>query len=151
VDGALKDGPAGRRRWVVLGVLCLPTVLLNVDNTVFNVAIPSLLARLEPSGTQLLWILDVYGLAFACVLLTAGALGDRFGHRRILLCGLACFGASSALATIATGPGQLIAARAATGIGAALIYPTTLAVLVSLFERGPEQARAIGLSTTRSD
>jgi EmrB/QacA subfamily drug resistance transporter len=126
-------------------VLCVPVVLLNVEATVVNVAIPTLVRDLHASASQLLWIVDGYGLAFACLVLTAGALADRIGRRRVLLAGLAWFGASSALAAFAPTPELLIAARVAMGAGAALLYPTSLAIIVQLFEKPGERARAISV------
>ncbi|MDO8210336.1 MFS transporter [Conexibacter sp. CPCC 206217] len=142
-----RPRPPGARdaRWLALLVLCVPVVLLNVESTVVNVAIPTLVRDLRASASQLLWIVDGYGLAFACLVLTAGAFADRLGRRRVLIAGLAWFGASSALAAFAPTPELLIAARCAMGAGAALLYPTSLAIIVQLFDEPGERARAISV------
>src|SRR5690606_14713850 len=103
---------AGRREWIGLAVLALPTLLLAVDNSVLFLALPQLSADLGPTQTQELWITDVYGFMIAGFLITMGALGDRIGHRRLLLIGAAAFGAASVLAAYSTGAEMLIAARA---------------------------------------
>jgi EmrB/QacA subfamily drug resistance transporter len=148
-DGEGADPPqppgAARSRWLALLVLCVPTVLLNVEGTVLNVAIPQLVEGLGASGPQLLWILDAYSLFFACLVLTAGALADRFGRRRVLWLGVAAFGASCAWAALSSSPPLLIAARCTMGLGAALLYPTSLALIVHLFDEPAERARAISI------
>lgn len=147
-DGAEeRRPPPGARdaRWLALLVLCVPVVLLNVEATVVNVALPTLVRELRASSTQLLWIVDGYGLAFACLVLTAGAFADRLGRRRVLLAGLAWFGVSSALAAAAPSAEALIAARLAMGAGAALLYPTSLAIITHLFSDPAERARAISV------
>jgi len=134
----------GDRRLALL-VLCLPVVLLNVEGTVVTVALPTLMRDLRADSAELLWIVDGYGLAFACLVLTAGVLADRLGRRRVLLAGIAWFGASSALAAFAPSAELLIAARLSMGAGAALLYPTSLALIVQLFSDPHERARAISL------
>ncbi len=89
---------AGRREWIGLAVLALPCLLYAMDLTVLNLAVPHLSADLQPSGTQLLWIVDIYGFMAAGSLVTMGTLGDRIGRRRVLLIGAAAFGATSLLA-----------------------------------------------------
>ena len=103
---------AGRREWLGLAVLFLPTLLVAVDNTVLGFALPAISAALAPSAAELLWIVDVYPLALAGLLVTMGTLGDRFGRRRLLLIGVAGFGAVSAAAAFATDAVHLVAARA---------------------------------------
>lgn len=134
-----------RRRWLTLGTLCMCVVVIGVDNTILNVALPSIVRSLDASGSQLQWIVDAYTIVFACLLLTAGALGDRYGRRRALLLGVAWFGACSGLASLAQSPGQLIAARALMGVGGAFIFPTTLSVLSNTFTDPAERSRAIGI------
>jgi EmrB/QacA subfamily drug resistance transporter len=133
------------RRWLILGVLSLCVVVIGVDNTILNVALPSIVRSLDASGSQLQWMVDAYTIVFACLLLTAGSLGDRYGRRRMLMFGLAWFGVVSALASMAGSPGMLIAARALMGVGGAFIFPTTLSILTNTFRDPAERARAIGV------
>jgi len=143
------DEKAHERRWWILGVLCLSLLIIVVDNSILNVALPTL-ARpaseggLDATNSQLQWIVDSYVLVFAGLLLTAGSLGDRFGRRGGLQVGLVVFGLGSFLAAMASSPGQLIATRALMGIGGAFIMPATLSLITSIFE-GPERGRAIAI------
>src|SRR5437667_10551953 len=132
------------RRWWTLAVLCLSLLMIIVGNTVLNVAIPTLIRDIGATNSQLQWIVDAYSLVFAGLLLTAGALGDRYGRRLALNGGLLIFGAASGLAAFAGSSGQLIAARAAMGIGAALVMPATLSVLAHVFPP-EERPRAIAI------
>ena len=132
------------RRWWTLAVLCLSLVIVVVGNTVLNVALPTLVRELHATSSQLQWIVDAYALVFAGLLLTAGALGDRFGRKGTLTAGLAVFGLGSALSATATSAGQLIALRAVMGVGAALIMPSTLSILTTVFPPH-ERARAIAV------
>jgi len=136
--------PPDPRRWWTLGVLCLSLIVISLDNTILNVALPTLSLDLDASASQLQWIVDSYMLVFAGLLLTAGALGDRFGRRRALTFGLLVFGTGSALAATATTPGMLIAARAVMGVGGAFIMPSTLSIITNVFPAG-ERAKAIGI------
>ena len=136
--------PPDPRRWWTLGVLCLSLIVISLDNTILNVALPTLERDLGASASQLQWIVDAYMLVFAGLLLTAGALGDRFGRRRALTFGLVVFGAGSALSATATTPGMLIAARAVMGVGGAFIMPSTLSIITNVFPPG-ERAKAIGI------
>jgi EmrB/QacA subfamily drug resistance transporter len=135
------------RRWQILGVLCVALFVIVMDNTIVNVALPTLARELGASTSSLQWIVDAYTLVFAGLLLAAGGLGDRFGRRGALVAGLALFGAFSAAGALAQSTGQLIAARAAMGVGAALIFPTTLAIAVNVFTNARERAAAIGIWT----
>ena len=126
-------------------MLSLCVVVIGVDNTILNVALPSIVRSLDASGSQLQWMVDAYTIVFACLLLTAGSLGDRYGRRRMLMFGLAWFGVVSALASMAGSPGMLIAARALMGVGGAFIFPTTLSILTNTFRDPAERARAIGV------
>ena len=119
-----------RDRWLALGVLCASLLAIVVDNTIVNVALPTLVRDLGADISELQWVVDAYTLVFAGLLLVAGALGDRYGRKRTLLAGLAVFGASSAAAAYADGVDALIAARAVMGAGAAFIMPATLSLLV---------------------
>jgi EmrB/QacA subfamily drug resistance transporter len=133
------------RRWWTLGVLCLSLVIIVLDNTVLNVALPTLVRDLGASTSQLQWIVDSYTLVFAGLLLTAGSLGDRFGRRGALTVGLVVFGAGSIASAMATSAGMLIATRAFMGIGGALIMPATLSLLTNVFRDPKERARAIAI------
>ena len=139
-----EAAPPDPRRWWTLGVLCLSLIVISLDNTILNVALPTLERDLGASPSQLQWIVDSYMLVFAGLLLTAGALGDRFGRRRALTLGLFVFGAGSALSAIATTPGMLIGARALMGVGGAFIMPSTLSIITNVFPAG-ERAKAIGI------
>ncbi|MFJ3777671.1 MFS transporter [Streptomyces sp. NPDC090075] len=136
---------AGRREWTALGVLMLPLLLVSMDVSVLYFALPAIGADLRPSGTQQLWILDVYGFVLAGLLMTMGALGDRVGRRRLLLFGAAAFGGASLLAAYADSAGTLIAARAVLGLGGATLMPSTMALLRTMFTDPGQRAKAIGL------
>jgi EmrB/QacA subfamily drug resistance transporter len=133
-----------RRRWAILAVLSVSVFLVVVDNTIVNVALPTLNRELGASVSQLQWIVDAYSLVFAGLLLAAGGLGDRLGRKGALQIGLGIFAVMSAVAAFATSSGQLIAARGAMGIGAALVFPATLAILTNVFTEPTERAKAIG-------
>src|SRR5580765_7558163 len=122
-----------RLRWWILGVLCLSLLVIIVDNSILNVALPSLQRDLDATFSQLQWMVDSYSLVFACLLLTAGALGDRFGRRGALQVGFSVFGFGSLLSAFANSPTQLIATRAVMGIGAAFIMPATLSIITNTF------------------
>jgi EmrB/QacA subfamily drug resistance transporter len=133
------------RRWAALGVLCLSLLVIVIDNTIVNVALPTLVRDLDADVAELQWVVDAYTLVFAALLLVAGALGDRFGRRRTLLGGLAVFGAASGWAAYAGGVDGLILARAVMGGGAAFIMPATLSLLIGVFTDTRERAMAIGI------
>jgi EmrB/QacA subfamily drug resistance transporter len=134
-----------RRRWWILAVLCLSVLLVVVDNTIVNVALPTISRRLSASTQDLQWVVDAYTLVFAGLLLVGGNLGDRLGRRRMLQAGLALFALTSVGAALSRSTGELIAGRAAMGVAAALIYPATLAILSSTFTVARERATAIGI------
>jgi EmrB/QacA subfamily drug resistance transporter len=138
------DPSAYARRWKTLGVLSLSLLIIGLDNTVLNVALPTLQTHFSASASTLQWIVDAYLLAFAGVLLTMGTLGDRFGRKRALQSGLVLFGVSSVLAAFAQTADQLIVLRAAMGIGGAMIMPATLSVIMDIFPR-EERGKAIGI------
>jgi DHA2 family multidrug resistance protein-like MFS transporter len=142
---ATRDARAERiyqRRWLTLGVLALSLVIIGLDNFVLNVALPTLQTAFDATAAQLQWMVDAYILVFAGLLLLMGALGDRFGRARVLQLGLLVFGGASIAATFATTAEQLIAARAVMGIGAAMMMPSTLSILINVFPRD-ERGRAI--------
>jgi EmrB/QacA subfamily drug resistance transporter len=132
-------------RWLSLGVLCTSLLAIVVDNTIVNVALPTLARDLDADVSELQWVVDAYTLVFAGALLLAGTLGDRVGRRRTLLAGLAVFGLSSLAAAYAGGVGMLIADRAVMGLGAAFIMPATLSLLISVFPDERERATAVGI------
>src|SRR5215213_398865 len=138
------DPSAYARRWKTLGVLSLSLLIIGLDNTVLNVALPTLQTHFSASASTLQWIVDAYLLAFAGVLLTMGTLGDRFGRKRALQAGLVMFGAVSVLAALAQNSEQLIVLRAAMGVAGAMIMPATLSVIMDVFPR-EERAKAIGI------
>jgi EmrB/QacA subfamily drug resistance transporter len=131
------------RRWWTLVVLCFSLLVISLDNTILNVALPTLEHDLDATSSQLQWIVDSYMLVFAGLLLSAGALGDRFGRRRALSFGLAVFGLGSALSATAGSAAMLIASRALMGVGGAFIMPSTLSILTATFP-AHERAKAIG-------
>ncbi len=132
------------RRWPILAAMCLSLLIVVIDNTILNVALPTLARELAAGTTELQWITDAYTLVFAALLIPAGFLGDRFGHRRALMGGLAVFLIGSVLAAVADDSARLIAARAVMGAGGAFVMPATLAIITAVFPTS-ERARAIGL------
>ncbi|MEU5243340.1 MFS transporter [Streptomyces asoensis] len=132
------------RRWWILVVLCLSTVVLTIDSMALTVAVPSMTEDIGASAQDTQWILDSYILVFAGLLLTSGSLGDRFGRRRVMLTGLVLFGAASLAATVCTDPGEVIAVRTAMGVGGALIMPSTLSILITVFD-DEERGRAMAV------
>jgi EmrB/QacA subfamily drug resistance transporter len=133
------------RRWWTLAVMCLSLMVIGVDNTILNVALPTLVRDLGASTSQLQWIVDAYTLVFAGLLLTAGSLGDRFGRRRALTVGLLIFGAGSVASAVAGSAEQLILTRALMGVGGALIMPATLSIISNVFTVPAERGRAIAV------
>jgi DHA2 family multidrug resistance protein-like MFS transporter len=136
---------AGRREWVGLAVLALACLLYVMDLTVLHLAIPALSEDLQPTSTQLLWIIDVYGFMVAGALVTMGTLGDRIGRRRLLLIGAAAFGAVSVLAAFSTTPEMLIVSRALLGIAGATVAPSTLSLIFHMFQDPKERSLAVGI------
>ena len=136
---------ATRREWIGLLVIALPCLLYAMDLTVLTLAIPALSADLQPSSTELLWIVDSYGFFVAGFLITMGTLGDRIGRRRLLLIGAASFGAASVLAAFSSSPEMLIASRALLGIAGATLAPSTLSLIRSMFEDDRQRTVAIGI------
>ena len=132
-----------RQRWLALVVLCLSLLVVSIDGGILNVALPTLVRDLGVSPSQLQWIVDAYTLVFAGLLLTAGNLGDRFGRKEVMSAGLALFGVASVAVVFSTSPGQLVLWRAVLGVGAALIMPATLSILVNVFTDATERRRAI--------
>ncbi|MBD9734335.1 MFS transporter [Streptomyces sp. H28] len=132
------------RRWLILGVICLAQLTVLLDNTVLNVAIPSLTREMDASTSDIQWMINAYSLVQSGLLLSAGNAADRYGRKKMLIAGLALFGAGSLVAGLADSSGQLIAARAGMGVGGALLLTTTLAVAMQIFAP-EEQPKAIGI------
>jgi EmrB/QacA subfamily drug resistance transporter len=142
--GPPEPGRPGRR-WLALAVLCVALLMVNLDNTVLNVALPTLVRDLNATTTQLQWIVDAYVLVFAGLLLVAGSVADRIGRKKVFCAGLLAFAAGSAWAAFSGSTGMLIAARASMGIGGAFMMPATLSLITSIFTDPTERQRAIGL------
>jgi EmrB/QacA subfamily drug resistance transporter len=134
------------RRWWALGALVVSVLVIGFDTTILNVALPTLGGAVHASNSQLQWIVDAYVLVFAGLLLPAGALGDRYGRKLLLVIGLAFFAGGSVVGALVHSPGQLIAVRAALGIGAAIITPISIAVLPLMFS-GKDRGKAVALVT----
>ncbi|MFF8101738.1 MFS transporter [Streptomyces sp. NPDC016640] len=150
MTGVLRPGPpaeAVRRpgRWLALGVLVLAVLLVAVDATVLGLATPYISEDLAPTGSQLLWIGDVYSFVIAGLLVSMGSLGDRVGRKRILLCGATAFGAISVLNAYAGTPELMILARALLGVAGATLMPATLALIRNLFHDPRERSLAVGI------
>ncbi|WP_171154842.1 MFS transporter [Streptomyces argyrophylli] len=139
------SSPQGHpRRWLILGVICLAQLTVLLDNTVLNVAIPSLTRELHAEISDVQWMINAYSLVQSGLLLSAGSAADRYGRKKMLVAGLALFGVGSLVAGLAGSSGQLIAARAGMGVGGALLLTTTLAVAMQIFS-AEEQPKAIGI------
>ena len=136
---------AGKREWIGLAVLILPTLLLSIDVSVLHLAVPALSAGLRPTGAQLLWINDIYGFLIAGFLITMGTVGDRIGRRRLLLIGAAAFAVASALAAFAPSAEVLIAARALLGVAGATLMPSTLSLIRNMFHDPAQRTTAISV------
>jgi EmrB/QacA subfamily drug resistance transporter len=133
------------RKGLILFALCLAALIINIDVTIVNVALPSLVRQLGATTTSLQWVVDAYTLVFAALILAAGSLSDRVGRKGVLLVGLAVFALGSVAGSLGTTPGELIAARVVMGIGAAGIFPATLSLIANVFTERKERAKAIGL------
>jgi len=134
-----------RQKWMVLVILCLPLLVLSIDNTVLNLALPPIARDLGSKASQLQWIIDAYVLAFASVLLTSGAIGDRYGRKRVLQIGLVMFGVGSLCAALSSSTGMLIFFRGFSGIAGAMVMPSTLSIVVDTFRDPKERAQALGV------
>jgi EmrB/QacA subfamily drug resistance transporter len=131
-------------RGLTLLALCGAAFIINLDTTIVNVALPSLVRETGATATDLQWVVDAYSLVFAALVLVSGSLGDRFGRKGMLLIGLVVFAAASGVGSLCSTPHQLIAARAVMGLGAAMIFPSTLSLISNVFVERQERARAIG-------
>jgi len=133
------------RPWAVLSVLCLAVLVVNIDMTILNVALPTLVRKLHATSSGLQWIVDAYAMAFGGLLLVAGSLADRVGRKRMLLAGFYTFAVASLGAALSGSVGMLIAWRAAMGAGAAMTIPAGLSILDNVFPDPEQRARAIGV------
>lgn len=136
---------AGTQEWLGLALLCLAVLLIAVDSTVLDIALPFISEDLQPSGTQLLWIVDVYSFVISGLLVTMGSVGDRIGRRRLLMIGAAGFGLASVLAAFAADPIELIGARVLQGVTGATLMPSTLGLIRSNFQDARQRGTAIGV------
>jgi EmrB/QacA subfamily drug resistance transporter len=142
----LDAGPGSRRwRWASLSILCVTLLLVSLDLTILNVALPSIVRGLHATSSQLQWIVDAYAVAFAGLLLTLGALGDRVGRKWVFLAGLLVFAAGSAFSAWSGSVGWLTAGRVVMGAGAAALMPCTLSILTNVFSADRDRGRAIGI------
>ncbi len=130
---------------LVLISLLVAAFVINLDTTLVNNVLPTLTRELGATNTQLQWVVDAYNLVFAALLLTSGSVSDRFGRKGMLMAGLAVFGVASFVGGFGTNPGELIAARAVMGLGAAMTFPATLSLLTNVFTERKERALSIGL------
>ena len=142
-DRWMVSGEGHPRRWAILSVLIVSLLVVVLDNTILNIALPTIQSELEATQGELVWAVDSYILVFAALLFTWGVLGDRYGRKRILVVGLIVFGLSSAACAFASTPQMLIGFRAVMGIGGAAVLPTTLAIITVVFPPH-ERGRAIG-------
>ena len=139
------EAASTRRRWAALAVLCVTLLLVSLDNTVLNVALPTITRSLGATSSQLQWMVDAYAVVFAGLLLSLGALGDRVGRKWVFMAGLVVFGAGSAFAAWSGSPDRLTLARAVMGVGAAALMPCTLSILTNIFTTEQDRVRAIGI------
>ncbi|MEV5726231.1 MULTISPECIES: MFS transporter [Streptomyces] len=142
---APPSAPSARRRWTVLAVCAMSMFLVGVDTTIVNVGLPEIGRGLGVSTHGLEWVVDAYTVVLACLLIVSGALADRFGRRRVFQLGLVVFGAASLACALAPSLGLLVAARAVQGIGASMLSPVALAIVVNAMPDPRERARAIGV------
>lgn len=136
---------SARRRWTVLAVCAFSMFLVGLDTTIVNVGLPAIGRGLDAGTRGLEWVVDAYTVLLACLLIASGALADRFGRRRVFQCGLAVFGAASLACAVAPSLGVLVAARAVQGVGASMLSPVALAIVVNAMPDPRERARAIGV------
>src|SRR5271155_3552533 len=130
---------------LILVSLLLAAFVINLDTTIVNVALPTLVRQLHATNSQLQWVVAAYSLVFAALLLAAGSLSDRLGRKGFLLAGLSVFGLASVAGGLTSTTGQLVVARCVMGLGAAMIFPATLSLISNVFTERGERARAIGL------
>src|SRR5437762_11601286 len=134
-----------RTRWLALYVLCLATLMIVLDTTIVNVALPSIRSDLGFSQTSLAWVVNAYTLTYAGLLLLGGRLGDLFGHRRLFLTGIGLFTAASVACGLATSQAMLVSARSVQGVGGAIASAVSLSLTMTLFTEAGERAKAMGI------
>src|SRR3954469_24824116 len=134
-----------RRRWIALGLLCVAQFVVVLDASIVNVALPSIGKALDFSQSNLAWVVNAYVLTFGGFLLLGGRMADLLGRRRIFMAGLILFAFASLLGGLSSSEGQLIAARAVQGLGAALLSPAALAIVTTTFRDGAERNKALGV------
>jgi MFS family permease len=139
-----------QRRPLILVSLLIAAFVINLDITIVNVALPTLVRELHASNSQLQWVVDAYSLVFASLLLAAGSLSDRLGRKGFLLAGLAVFGLASVAGGLTSSPGQLIVARCFMGLGAAMIFPATLSLSRTSLPSGARLRSTTGSAVVRS-
>jgi EmrB/QacA subfamily drug resistance transporter len=146
-SGDIRHRPHRLRqsKGLALVALCSSVLILNIDVTIVTVALPDLVRQTGATTTDLQWVVDAYNLVFGALMLVAGSLSDRLGRKGMLLAGIGVFGASSLAGSFATSAGELITVRAVMGLGAAMMFPSTLSLLSNVFTERHERARAIGL------
>ncbi len=142
---ALNTSQKHKNRWLILGVMCIVLFIISIDNTVLNLALPSISDSLGATASQLQWVVDAYTLVFASLLITTGSVGDRYGRKRLLLSGLALFGCGSLGAALSVSTDMLIGFRSLQGLAGALVMPSTLSILIDVFRDGKERAQAIAI------
>lgn len=141
----MTHGIDERKRWLALIVLCLGVLMIVLDTTIVNVALPSIQADLGFTETSLVWVVNAYMLTFGGCLLLGGRLGDLFGHRRLFLLGLTLFTLASAACGLANSQGLLITARAVQGLGGAVVSAVSLSLIMNLFTSPADRAKAMGI------
>src|SRR5512132_2116980 len=134
----------GRKRWWALYVLCLGVLMIVLDTTIVNVALPSIRTDLKFTETSLVWVVNAYLLTFGGFLLLGGRLGDLFGQRRMFLAGIALFTAASVVCGLSTSQGMLVAARAVLVVGGAVVSAVALSLIMTLFTEAAERTKAMG-------
>ena len=134
-----------KNRWYVLFIMCMVLFIISIDNTVLNLALPSISTDLGASASQLQWIVDAYTLVFASLLITTGSVGDRYGRKKLLMLGLALFGLGSLGAALSVSTFMLIVFRGVLGLAGSMVMPSTLSILTSVFQDGKERAKAIAI------
>lgn len=144
----IAEKKAGTKEWIGLAIIALPCMLYSMDLTILNLAVPKLSEDLQPTSTQLLWIVDIYGFVIAGFMIPLGALGDRIGRKKLLLIGAAVFGLASILAAFSNSANSLIASRAILGVAGATLAPSTLSLIRSMFEDPKQRTMAIGIWIT---
>ena len=141
----MADSISGRGRWLALLVLCLGVLMIVLDTTIVNVALPSIRSDLGYSQTSLVWVVNAYMLTFGGFLLLGGRLGDLFGHRKMFLIGITFFTVASLACGLANSQERLIVARAVQGLGGAVVNAVSLSLIMTLFTDSAERAKAMGV------